>query len=376
MRDYYEVLGVGRTASDDEIKQAFRKLSSKWHPDRNSGSAEAEAKFKEIVSAYDALRDPQKRAAYDRYGHEGLLGAGGRGQAPFDISDALEFFMRESGFGDLFGDARRAGRTPGAGNDIKAIVQLTLDQVATGHKQTLTVSRLDHCTSCQGSGAQAGTKAQKCVTCGGIGEVRRTTRSFFGQMVTVGPCPTCGGEGEMIASPCKNCRGDGRIRASTEITVDIPPGVATGQYMTVRGVGNAGPRGGARGDVLVVFEVAEDERFERDNENLFCEVLVTYPTLVLGGEVEVPAIGGSMTLRIPGGTQSGQVFHVRGRGLPRVNASGTGDMHVRVQLWTPTETSGEERVLLEKLAESEKKPPATREHEQGFWARMKESLGV
>jgi molecular chaperone DnaJ len=259
---------------------------------------------------------------------------------------------------------------------VKIVVQLTLDEVATGVKKTLKAKLLDPCDACNATGASGGTKPQKCATCGGIGEVRRTTRSFFGQMVTVGPCPSCGGEGSTIGSPCKKCKGDGRVRADREITVDIPPGVATGQYMTMRDIGNAGNRGGPRGDIIVVFDVAADPRFERDGEDLLCEVLVTYPQLALGADVEVDGIGSRHTLRVPAGTQSGHVFHLRGRGLPRVNASGTGDLHVRVQVWTPGEPSNEERALLEQLAAVQRKPPTSRSRDEGFWARMKETLGV
>ncbi|HKS05448.1 MAG TPA: molecular chaperone DnaJ [Gemmatimonadaceae bacterium] len=376
MRDFYEVLGVARGASDDEIKQAYRRLAMKWHPDRNNGAAEAEARFKEVTEAYDVLRDPQKRAAFDRFGVDGLRGGGGAAYSHFDISDALNVFMRDFGFGDLFGEMRRSGAGPSAGADVKVVVQLTLDEVASGVTKKLTAKLLDACDVCDGSGALAGTKPERCTTCGGAGEVRRATRSFFGQMVAVVPCPTCGGEGSVIQSPCKKCRGEGRMRADRELTIEIPAGVATGQYMTLRGAGNAGLRGGGRGDVLVVFEVTEDARFERDGDDLYCEVLATYPQLVLGADLEVPGISGAISLRIPQGTQSGQVFHLRSRGLPRVNASGTGDLHVRVQLWTPSEPSAEEKALVKNLAELQSKPPASRERERGFWARMKEALGA
>jgi molecular chaperone DnaJ len=293
------------------------------------------------------------------------------------MSDALNVFMRDFGFGDLFGDARQGGGGgPRPGADVKVVVSLTLDEVATGVKKKVTARLLDPCDVCHASGAETGTKPQTCKTCGGAGEVRRATRSFFGQMVTVGPCPACGGEGVSIGTPCRKCRGDGRVRGSTELTIDIPAGVATGQYMTMRGAGNAGARGGGRGDVLVVFEVADDERFERDGENLFCEVLATYPQLVLGAELEVPALSGAAFIQIPAGTQSGQVFQLRGKGLPRVNASGRGDMHVRVQLWTPASATPEERALLEQLAAVQTAPPMKRDRERGFWSRMKEGLGV
>jgi len=379
MSDFYSVLGVQRAASDDEIKKAYRKLAMQYHPDRNNGSREAEERFKEITEAYDVLRDPNKRAAYDRYGEAGLRGgAGGAGFHHVDLSEALGIFMRDfgafSGLGDLFGAAggRRQGDSR-TGSDVKFTVELTLHEVATGVEKTFNAKLLDPCDRCEGSGAEQGTKAQRCATCGGSGEVRRAQRSFFGQFVSVAPCPTCAGEGTVIAAPCKKCRGEGRVRGDHSFPVQIPAGVATGQYMTLRGMGNAGPRGGPRGDVLVVFEVADDPRFERDGEDLYCEVLVSYPQLVLGADVEVPAVTTTVSLRVPAGTQSGQVFNVRGRGLPRVNASGVGDLHVRVQLWTPDSVTREEEALLRKLAETHKAPQS---REKGFWTRMKEALGA
>ena len=379
MSDFYSVLGVQRAASDDEIKKAYRKLAMQYHPDRNNGSREAEEKFKEITEAYDVLRDPNKRAAYDRYGEAGLRGgAGGAGFHHVDLSEALGIFMRDfgafSGLGDLFGagGGRRQGGSR-AGSDVKLTVELTLQEVATGVQKTFSAKLLDPCDRCEGSGAEQGTKAQRCSTCGGSGEVRRAQRSFFGQFVSVAPCPTCAGEGTVIAAPCKKCKGEGRTRGDHSIPVQIPAGVATGQYMTLRGMGNAGPRSGPRGDVLVVFDVADDPRFERDGEDLYCEALVSYPQLVLGDDVEVPAVTTTVSLRIPPGTQSGQVFNVRGRGLPRVNASGVGDLHVRVQLWTPDAVTRDEEALLRKLAETSKVPQS---REKGFWTRMKEALGA
>jgi molecular chaperone DnaJ len=379
MSDFYSVLGVQRAASDDDIKKAYRKLAMQYHPDRNNGSREAEEKFKEITEAYDVLRDPNKRAAYDRYGEAGLRGgAGGAGFHHVDLSEALGIFMRDfgafSGLGDLFGagGGRRQGGSR-AGSDVKLTVELTLQEVATGVQKTFSAKLLDPCDRCEGSGAEQGTKAQRCSTCGGSGEVRRAQRSFFGQFVSVAPCPTCAGEGTVIAAPCKKCKGEGRTRGDHSIPVQIPAGVATGQYMTLRGMGNAGPRSGPRGDVLVVFDVADDPRFERDGEDLYCEVLVSYPQLVLGDDVEVPAVTTTVSLRIPPGTQSGQVFNVRGRGLPRVNASGVGDLHVRVQLWTPDAVTRDEEALLRKLAETSKVPQS---REKGFWTRMKEALGA
>jgi molecular chaperone DnaJ len=378
MADFYSTLGVERGASDDDIKKAYRKLAMQYHPDRNGGAKEAEEKFKEITEAYDVLRDPQKRAAYDRYGEAGLRGAAGAGYHHVDLSEALTIFMRDfAGFGDMFGQAgggRRAQTGPRPGSDVRVAIELTLAEVATGTEKTIRAKLLDPCDRCSGSGAEAGSQPQRCTTCAGSGEVRRAQRSFFGQFVSVAPCPTCAGEGTVISNPCRKCRGEGRVRGDHEIPVKIPAGVATGQYMTLRGIGNVGTRGGPRGDIQVVFDVIEDARFERDGEDLFTEVLVSFPQLVLGGDVEAPGVTGPESLRLPAGTQSGQMFHLRGRGLPRVNASGVGDLHVRVQLWTPDDLSEEEESLVRRLAELQRKPPESRS--KGFWSKMKEALGA
>ena len=379
MADFYSTLGVERGASDDDIKKAYRKLAMQYHPDRNGGAKEAEEKFKSITEAYDVLRDPQKRAAYDRYGEAGLRGGGG-GYHHVDLSEALNIFMRDfAGFGDMFGQGgggsgRRSQSGPRAGSDVRVAIELTLAEVATGTEKTIRAKLLDPCDRCSGSGAEAGSEPQRCATCAGTGEVRRAQRSFFGQFVSVAPCPSCAGEGTVIANPCRKCRGEGRVRGDHEIPVKIPAGVATGQYMTLRGIGNAGTRGGPRGDIQVVFDVIEDARFERDGEDLYTEVLVSFPQLVLGADVEAPGVTGPVSLRLPAGTQSGQMFHLRGRGLPRVNASGVGDLHVRVQLWTPDELSQEEEALVRRLAELQRKPPESRS--KGFWSKMKEALGA
>ena len=386
MADYYSTLGVARDASDDDVKKAYRKLAMQWHPDRNQGSAEATERFKEITEAYDVLRDPQKRAAFDRFGEAGLRGAPGMGGAGgfhhVDLSEALNIFMQNfggagglGGLGDLFGGAGRQGGGPRTGSDVKLDVPLTLAEVATGAEKVLKAKLLDACDACEGSGAEPGSKPVTCTTCAGSGEVRRAQRSFFGQFVSVAPCPTCAGEGVTIATPCKKCRGEGRVRAEKTIKLQVPAGVATGQYMTLRGQGNVGPRGGPRGDVIALFDVEEDPRFERDGEDLFTEVLVSYPQLVLGDDIAVPGVQNDLSLRVPAGTQSGKVFHLRGRGLPRVNASGVGDLHVRVQLWTPDKLSAREEQLVRELSQAQESAPQ-KGHHKGLWDKMKEALGA
>jgi molecular chaperone DnaJ len=376
MADFYQTLGVARGASDAEIKTSYRKLAMTYHPDRNNGSKEAEERFKSITEAYDVLRDPDKRALYDRYGEAGLRGGAG-GFHHVDLSEALSIFMRDlgglGGFGDLFGGVGGRGSGPRTGTDIKVAMPLTLAEVSTGVEKTVTVRLLEPCDYCQGRGAEPGSSPVTCTTCRGSGEVRRAQRSFFGQVVSVAPCPSCSGEGTVIASPCKKCRGEGRLRGEKEILIRIPAGVSTGQYMTMRGVGNVGPRGGPRGDILVVFEVEEDSRFERDGEDLYTEVLVTYAQLALGANVDAPMVTGSVTLQVPGGTQSGQVFNLRGRGLPRINSSSFGDLHVRLQLWTPENLSSEEEALIRRLGEVQNVPPA---RPKGLWSKIRESLGA
>ena len=376
MADFYSILGVAKTATDDEIKQAYRKLAMQYHPDRNGGAKEAEEKFKQITEAYDVLRDPQKRAAFDRYGEAGLRGGGAGGAGGFhhvDLSEALNIFMRDFGLGDLFGAGGRTQAGPRSGADVKVDLDLTMVEVATGVSKKVKLKLLDPCERCAGKGAEPGTAVNRCTTCNGQGEVRRAQQSFFGQFVSVAPCPACRGEGVVIQTPCKSCRGEGRQRGEHSIELKVPAGVSSGQYMHLRGVGNAGVRGGPRGDVIVVFDVVEDDRFERDGEDLYCEVLITYPQAVLGADIEVPGITGPLSLRVPEGTQSGHVFTLRGRGLPRVNASGVGDLHVRVQVWTPKELGKEEERLIEQLHEVMSKPPEKRE--KGFWAKMKEAIG-
>jgi len=346
------------------------------HPDRNNGSKDAEEKFKAITEAYDVLRDGDKRALYDRYGEAGLRGGAG-GFHHVDLSEALSIFMRDlgglGGFGDLFGAATSRGSGPRTGSDIKIAMPLTLVEVASGAEKTVTARLLEPCDRCEGRGAEPGSSPTKCGTCNGSGEVRRAQRSFFGQVISVAPCPACAGEGSVIAAPCKKCRGEGRVRGEKQIVIRIPAGVATGQYMTMRGVGNVGPRGGPRGDILVVFEVEEDPRFERDGEDLYTEVLVTYPQLVLGANVDVPMVTGSVNLQVPAGTQSGQVFNLRGRGLPRINSSSTGDLHVRLQMWTPDSLSDEEQTLIARLSEVQTVPAP---RPKGLWSKIRESLGA
>lgn len=374
MSDYYALLGVFRDATEADIKKAYRKLAMEYHPDRNP-SPEAEAKFKEIVEAYEVLRDPQKRAAYDRYGEAGLKGAAGGGFHHVDLSEALNIFMRDfgglGGFESIFGGGRGPAEAR-RGKDIRVTVKLTLAEVATGVKRTVKLKTLDRCDPCGGSGGAAGSRPSTCSTCGGLGEVRRATRSVFGQFVSVSPCPTCGGEGNIITTPCEVCRGEGRVRGERTVAVEIPPGVSANNYITLRGQGEAGPRNGPNGDLLVLIDVKNDERFERQGDDLYYDLPVSFSMAALGGSVMVPTPNGDEQVSIPPGLQSGTVLRLRGKGLPRLGQSTFGDLNIRTHVWTPEALNDDQRRLFEELAAHEKLPGRG----GGFWSRIKEALGA
>jgi len=378
MSDYYAVLGVPRDADEATIKKAYRKLAMQYHPDRNGGDPAAEARFKEISEVYEVLRDPNKRAAYDRYGEAGLRGGGGGGGFHHvDLSEALNIFMRDfggfAGFEEMFGGGSR-GAAERRGNDLRTSVRLTTAEVASGAKKTLTFQVLAPCEACQGSGAKAGTRPRQCGTCGGAGQVRRAQRSVFGQFVTVAACPTCGGEGRVIEETCDVCRGDGRKRIERTVNVDVPPGVSGENYLTLRGQGHAGPRGGPPGDLLVMLDVEEDTRFVRHGDDLIYDVQLSFSQAALGTEIAVPTPWGEETVKVQPGTQAGTVVRLKGRGMPHLGSAGKGDMHVRLGLWTPDRLTPETERLFRELAGHEQTPPSRQG--RSFWDRMKDALGV
>ncbi|MBI1723242.1 MAG: molecular chaperone DnaJ [Gemmatimonadetes bacterium] len=381
MTDYYAVLEVPRDADEAAIKRAYRKLAMLYHPDRNNGDKEAEARFKEITEAYEVLRDPQKRGIYDRYGEAGLRGRAGQAQGfhAFDLSEALNIFMRDfggfSGFEELFGGGRRSGPSERRGNDLRAGVSLTLDDVARGTKKTLRYKVLVPCETCGGSGAKPGTRPTTCGTCGGAGQVRRAQRSVFGQFVTVGPCPTCAGEGRIVAETCHICRGDGRTRVDRTVNVDVPPGVSSENYITLRGQGHAGPRGGPAGDLIVMLEVEEDPRFQRHGDDLVYDLPLSFSQSALGAEVVIPTPYGDEKVKVSSGTQAGTILRLKGRGLPHLGSASKGDLHVRVGIWTPERLTPETERIFRDLARHEGEPPASRDG-RSFWDRMKEALGA
>jgi molecular chaperone DnaJ len=381
MADYYQLLGVARDAGPEDIKKAYRKLAVQHHPDKNDGSKESEEKFKEITRAYEVLRDPDQRAIYDRYGEQGLnRGAGGGGPQGFDFNDALEVFMRDfgGGFGDLFGGGvgRRGPRGPAKGQSLRVRLPITLVDVVHGAKRTLKVQLLDTCERCSGTGAEPPTEARPCPTCGGAGEERVVQRSVFGQMVSIQPCRTCRGLGQIIESPCRRCNGEGRARAESEVEVEIPPGVSSENYITMRGRGNAGPRGGPRGDLIILLDVEEDARFVREGNELLLELPITVGQAALGDEVEVPTLDGEARLRVPPGTQNGSVLKVRGQGLPELGGTRRGDLLVRIAVWIPERLSAEqERVYKQLRAVEDVAPEHIDADRKGFWSKVKEALG-
>jgi len=383
-RDYYEVLGVPRGAAVDEIKKAYRKLAMQWHPDRNPGNADAEAKFKEATEAYEVLHDPKQRARYDQFGHAaspgggfGTGGGGGGFDAGFDLADALRAFMRDfggEGFDDLFGGGGRRSRAAGGrgtpGDDLQVRLPLTLEEIAAGVEKKIRVKHLKACETCGGRGGQGETV---CPQCQGRGRLRRVQQTVFGQFMSESTCPRCEGEGRIVSQPCKTCGGDGRKSASDTVSVKVPAGVAAGNYIPLRGLGDAGLRGGPTGDLVVLIEEKQHELFERHGDDLLLEMPVSFGVMTLGGKVDVPLLaGGRATVDVAAGTPSGQVARVKGKGLPGLRG-GRGDLHVRLRVWVPTRLTGADKKLLEELRKSEgqQPPPPSR----SLFARVRDAFG-
>lgn len=345
-RDYYEVLGVSRTSTDVEIKRAYRTLAVQHHPDKNPDDPQAEDKFKEAAEAYAVLSDAQKRAAYDRFGHQGV-GAGSAGFDPgfTNIEDIFDIF----GFGDMFGQQGRRRTTVQRGSDLRYDLEISLEDAATGKDEKLRIPRLEKCEECSGSGAEKGSQPETCITCGGSGQTRYQ-QGFFSVMRT---CSNCQGKGQMIKSPCKNCRGQGRIEKEKTIEIKIPAGVETGSRLRVSGEGEAGANGGPSGDLFIVIHVAAHEHFERQGADLYAAVPVTFAQAALGADIKVKTLDGEEDLKVPAGTQTGTVFRVKGHGMPNLGGRGKGDLFVAVTLVTPKSLTKEQRKLLEQLAEIE-----------------------
>ncbi len=368
-RDYYEILGVERGAGKDEIKKAYRKLAFQFHPDKNPGNKDAEEKFKEATEAYEVLNDPEKRRVFDQYGHAGF-GRGAGGQDPFagargfggfegfDISDALRAFMREFGggfggpFGGEFDGGGRGAPRARKGRDLQVRVGLSLSEIASGVEKQIRVTKQVPCKTCQGSGAKDGSRAATCASCQGTGQIKQVQRTILGQFINVVECHTCDGAGTVVKDPCRECNGEGVVRGSETVTVKIPAGVTSGNYITVRGGGDAAGRGGANGDLYVVIEEEADDRFTRHGNDVLIDIPLTYPQLALGTKLEVPTLDGKVLLKVPAGTPSHKVFRIKGKGVPRLNGYGRGDQLVRTVAWVPDKVSKKEEELLKELEKS------------------------
>jgi molecular chaperone DnaJ len=358
-RDYYEVLGVSRNALQEEIKKAYRKMAVQYHPDKNPNNPEAEKKFKECAEAYEVLRDPEKRQRYDRFGHEGMRATDFGG-----FRDVEDIF---SAFGDIFGGGfggsifeevfsgrqGRGGRartyTGTAGSDLKIRLKLTLEDIAQGTKKKLKIKKHVTCSTCQGTGASSSDGYRRCEYCNGSGEIRQVSRSVFGQFVNIAPCTNCGGSGKILTSPCTTCDGEGRKQKDDTVEVAIPAGVSEGQYLTLRNQGNAGRRGGPAGDLIVVIEEEHHSDFIRRGDDIIFDLLISFPTAVMGGEVDVPTLNGRVRMKIDPGTQSGRILRVRGKGIKHLNGGGTGDQLVRINVWVPKKVTAQEKEIIREL---------------------------
>ena len=384
-RDYYEILGVERTVSADGLKKAYRKLALQYHPDRNPDDADAEAKFKEAAEAYEVLSNPDKRARYDRFGHAGVRnGAGGGGAGFQDINDIFSAFSDIFGggsgtiFEDIFAGAGggRARRGQGRrGSGLRIQLPLTLEEIAEGVEKKIKVRKFVACEVCEGSGAEGGSAGYStCGTCNGVGEVRQVSRTVFGQFVNVQACPTCHGEGRIVENKCGNCGGEGRVRGEETIAIPVPAGVMEGNYLTMRGAGNAGIRGGAAGDLRVEIEELPSEAFVRDGLDIYHDVHISFPDAALGTDVEVPTLKGRARLEIDPGTQPGKILRMKGRGLPELQGSRRGDQMVRIHVWTPRDMTSEERDIMEQLRESPSFAPRPEESpdRKSFFSRVKD----
>ena len=375
-RDYYEILGVARDATDQQIKSAYRKLALKYHPDRNPGDIKAEEAFKEAAEAYAVISDPEKRSAYDRFGHAGV-GAGAGGFDPNAFAGFEDIFGNLGdlfGFGDMFGGRRRRGG-PQRGSDLRYDLEISFEESYTGSETTLQIPREETCETCSGSGAAAGSSPETCGQCRGTGQQR-----FQQGFLTVArPCPTCRGAGKIISKPCQACRGAGRVSRDRKITAKIPAGIATGQRLRLYGEGEHGTAGGPPGDLYVVVHVQEHKFFQREGDDLYCELPVGFPTLALGGDVRVPTMDGEDELRIPSGTQAGARFKIRGKGMPNVSGRGHGDLFAIVRVSVPKKLTKEQKHLLEELARTlpqERLDGATGDGgEKPFFEKVKDIFG-
>ena len=380
-RDYYEVLGVDKNASADEIKKAYRKLAVKYHPDKNPGDKEAEERFKEAAEAYSVLSDADKKAKYDQFGHAGVDGSapdfsGGFGYLNDILNDLFGGgFGGFGGFGGGFGGGRGGQRQQKVyrGRDIRVRVKLTLEEIAKGVEKEISIERSVPCKDCGGKGAKNASDIKTCSACNGTGQVQRVVNTFLGQTVTYSTCQQCGGEGKVISNPCRSCGGTGLVRKRETIKVKIPAGVEAGMQMNISGEGHAAKNNGVNGDLLVVIEEQEHPNLKREGNNLYCTKIVSLPDAILGGEVEVPGIDGSYKIKVEPGTQSGTVVRLRGRGLPTVNGyGGTGDLYVKIAVWIPKKLEKDDKAVIESLRNKESFKPNPTKEDKSFFDKLKD----
>ncbi|MBR6847123.1 MAG: molecular chaperone DnaJ [Bacteroidales bacterium] len=378
-RDYYEVLGVSKIATPEELKKAYRKLALQYHPDRNPGNKEAEEKFKEAAEAYEVLSNPEKRQRYDQFGFAGMGGAGGysgQGMSMDDIFSQFGDLFADFGLGSFFGGGFGGGSRSGGsmrerGGNIRVKVKMNLQEIEKGAKKKIKVSKYVTCDHCHGSGSEDG-RTDTCPTCKGRGQVIRTVNSFLGQMQTASTCPNCGGTGKIIKNKCTHCHGDGIVKGEEVIDIDIPAGVGEGMQLTLRGKGGAGPHNGINGDLYVLIEEEANPELERDGSNLIYNLFISVPQAILGTEAEVPTVSGKVRVKIAPGTQSGKILRLRGKGLPVVNGYGNGDLLVYVNVWIPKKVTKDEEKVLQGLVNSESFKPAPNEDDRSFFKRLRD----
>ena len=379
-RDYYEILGVNKSASADEIKKAYRKVAMQHHPDRNPGDKSAEDKFKEAAEAYEILSDTDKKAQYDRYGHAGVSSNGrgfsGGGMNMEDIFSQFGDVFGEDLFGSFFGGSGTRGRTSRSrgirGSNLRVKIKLTYEEIAKGVTKNIKVKKHVACNTCGGSGAKDKGSVQNCGTCGGSGQVRRVTNTFIGQMQTVTTCPTCNGEGTTITAKCSACKGEGRVYGEDAISIEIPAGVQEGMQLNLSNKGNAGERGGMPGDLIILIEEEPDKELQRDGMNVAYDLHISFTDAVFGTQLEVPTIDGRAKIKIPPGTQSGKIFRLKGKGFPAVNSYQKGDQLIHVNVWTPQHVSAEEKAMLEKMSHSSNFKPHPDKTDKSFLDKMRE----
>ncbi|MBK8194284.1 MAG: molecular chaperone DnaJ [Lewinellaceae bacterium] len=384
-RDYYEVLGVAKNASADDIKKAYRKKALEHHPDRNAGDKTAEDKFKEAAEAYDVLSNPDKRARYDNYGHAGVDNNGPGGAGGFqgmDMDDILRHFGFETDdiFGEFFGRGRGGGRSGGRargerGSNLRIKVKMTLEEIASGVNKKIKVRKQVTCNTCGGSGARDKSSIDTCGTCRGSGMVNRVTQTPFGMMQTATTCPTCSGSGQTIKSPCNVCKGDGRVFGEETIDVDIPAGVHEGIQLSMSGRGNAGAKGGSPGDLLITVEEAPHDDFTREGNNIIYELFINIADAAVGAKIEVPTLDGRARITVPAGTQSGKIFRLKDKGLPALQSYRRGDQLIHVNVWIPKKLTEEERRLMEQLRDMPNFQPTPGKEDKSFFDRVKDVFG-